>query len=214
MRIPIISSKPQLQYDDFIRMNTSFQSSSALKGKIHHFECYSALFASYCRLGWSVIDGKKTYTTFRNGHLIRETGRNAFSLAVGDSIKGKKSSRSDSERGPQNRLLSEYKSEYHRTIPYSKQLSSSPLVKISLLRVEPREQLWMSLFPWRWRQKRKWMRKRKQLESASRCSPPSLLGQRRRQRRSAPSFRSLGLDKGDHLLGSLSLSHFSTFFHY
>jgi hypothetical protein len=38
-------------------------------------------------IGWRIIDGAKTYTTFRNGKIVRATGFAGFQLAAADNPK-------------------------------------------------------------------------------------------------------------------------------
>lgn len=39
--------------------------------------------------GWRVIDGQKTYTTFRNGKIVRATGFAGYNLSIADNSNGK-----------------------------------------------------------------------------------------------------------------------------
>mmetsp|Transcript_33426 Transcript_33426/g.31901 ORF Transcript_33426/g.31901 Transcript_33426/m.31901 type:complete len:281 (-) Transcript_33426:1824-2666(-) len=47
------------------------------------------------KTGWNLVDGKKTYTTYRNGGIVQGQGAEAFKLSMGDSkptkSKGKES---------------------------------------------------------------------------------------------------------------------------
>jgi hypothetical protein len=47
------------------------------------------------KTGWNLVDGKKTYTTYRNGGIVQGQGAEAFKLSMGDSkptkTKGKES---------------------------------------------------------------------------------------------------------------------------
>lgn len=48
------------------------------------------------KTGWNLIDGEKTYTTYRNGGVVQGQGAEAFKLSMGDA-KSSKSKGKDSE---------------------------------------------------------------------------------------------------------------------
>jgi hypothetical protein len=50
--------------------------------------------------GWKIIDGRKTYTTFRGGKLVQGDGREGFALALSDEkAGGKKRKHTEEEEG-------------------------------------------------------------------------------------------------------------------
>lgn len=49
----------------------------------------SKLTSSASLKGWKKKDGKKVYTTFRNGKLVTGVGKDAFKLSLGDKTKTK-----------------------------------------------------------------------------------------------------------------------------
>jgi hypothetical protein len=73
--------------------------------------------------GWRIIDGKKSYLTFRNGKKVEVSGREAFALSMADN---KKTLKRDNIGG--NEKINENgKKRKNETLPL--QASSSPLRK-------------------------------------------------------------------------------------
>jgi hypothetical protein len=77
-------------WDRYNHSSASYSKASSATYSLTDISASNAANKPKATTGWKIIDGKKTYTTFRAGKLIRAEGYEGFKLAMSDGNAGPK----------------------------------------------------------------------------------------------------------------------------